>query len=208
MSNDTHRLLRYMYDELAPDEASELEHELRHRPDLFDQWFAFHEAKQPLDAQPTPRPDAAVVDAIVAQAADAARPAEAQPIDTRPVDTRPVDTQPASAPERGDGVPQRIAAGGPVPTSGAARQQASRMPRQQAVQAAPWGLALALAMVLLLSGVPGGGGTGHAAHASSDLPAWDAAGERVALHRQAAAIESRMPPPDLSASPALSSVSR
>lgn len=192
MSNDTHRLLRYMYDELGPHEASKLEHDLRHRPDLFDQWFAFHEAKQPLDAQPPARPDTAVVDTIVAKAAEAARSAEAQP---------------ASTPERGDGVPQRVAASGPVPTSGPA-QQSSRTPRQQAVQAAPWGLALALAMVLLLSGVPSGGGTDGSARAAADLPAWDAAGERTALHRQAAAIESRTPPPDLPAPSALSSVSR
>ena len=215
MSNDTNRLLQYMYGELDEIEAEQMEQALAHRPDLFDVWFAFHEVKHELDAQAPPHPDAAVVDEIVGHARRAAA------LDAAP--TRNADDR-----ARGDGVPQHDArtrctvtipadrraertACDPSSAHGATSTRATAASQMRTGAAVPWALMLVLAVVLLLRGGPGASGPDGSASPHTpvaDLPAWDAPNERVALHRQAAVLQARMPALSMSASStSLSSVS-
>ena len=221
MSNDTNRLLQYMYGELDEIEAEQMEQALAHRPDLFDEWFAFHEAKHQLDAQAPARPDATVVDEIVGHARQAAA------------------SDAASAHEsdiciQGDGVPQHDAGAVcmvTVPSARWAERLASENPAKNPIPgsrarnpatasatapsparngaAVPWGLTLVLAVVLLLSGAPGASGPdGSTAIGSADLPAWDTPSERAALHRQATVLKTRMSTPSTSLSSVSHSVTR
>jgi len=199
MSNDTNRLLQYMYSELDELEAEQMEQALARRPDLFDQWFAFHEVKHELDARAPARPNATVVDDIVGRARQAAASdaASAHSADTC---------------ARGDGVPQhgakagctvaipaarraKRAAGEPSPTHGAASARTTAPSQMHAGATVPWALTLVLAVVLLLSGEPGTSGPGEHAPIDTpvaDLPAWDAPNERADLHRQAVGLQARM----------------
>lgn len=202
MSNDTNRLLEYMYGELDEIEAERMEQALAHRPDLFDEWFAFHEAKHQLDAQPPASPDATVVDQIVGHARQAAASDAASAYE-------------ADAGTRGDGVPQRDAGGGgpvTVPTArrAAAHPASNRSAHEPTARsvatasqmrteaAVPWALTLVLAAVLLLSGAPDAWGPGEPTPINTpvaDLPAWDASNERAGLHRQATVLQARMSTP-------------
>lgn len=206
MSNDTNRLLRYMYGEL--DDADDLERALVERPALFEQWFAFHEVKQQLDAQPPARPDASVVDGLVEQARMAA--------DDRDTDNvaRPTAQPDPSRPfVHGDGVPHEADTWCTITVPSDARRAertAKTAPRSSheatsragaAAQAAPWALALALAVILVMSGSPYTPASPEAespmaATASAELPAWDAPDRRTDLHRQAAALSERTALPD------------
>ena len=207
MSNDTHRLLRYMYGELDAAESEQMEHALVHRPDLFERWFAFHEVKQQLDAQQPTRPDASVVDQIVDQARTAAQSrSSAEPSSNERL------------PIRGDGVPQRETVWCSVtrlpahdaPSCGPEslrRDRGPATPKQETQTEAlgaslpdrrvAWAAALVLGMVFLLSGTPEPETSSkpftHEVAVSTELPAWDAPGQRVALHRQAATLQARMP---------------
>jgi hypothetical protein len=221
MSNDTNRLLRYMYGELDAAETERIEDALLRRPELFDRWFAFHEIKQRLDAQPPARPDASVVDQIVDQARTAAQ------------STTPASSdQPERAPICGDGVPQDESVWYSVTVppgdrhEDAPQARASSTQRASSQQAAAsaetnrtssaarrsaraWGLALVLAVMLVLSGAPEPGGSAesfaHEASASAELPEWDAPIQRAAIYQQAAALSARTPAPALHSSSAVSS---
>ncbi|MFO8233005.1 MAG: hypothetical protein R6U20_10090 [Longimonas sp.] len=214
MSNDTNRLLRYMYGEL--DDAEDIERALAQQPALFEQWFAFHEVKEQLDAQPPARPDASVVDDLVDQAGAAA---QAQTDPSNDIPEAPLPTAPPSG--HGDGVPYKgadtwytVAAPSARDERPAAPQSdgktaakkdppVSHRPRRAgaatrtAMQAAPWGVALMVAVLLVMSGAPNTtdpNGTGYepmATTASSELPAWDAPDRRANLQRQAAALNER-----------------
>ena len=205
MSNDTNRLLRYMYGEL--DHADDLERALVERPVLFEQWFAFHEVKQQLDAQPPARPDASVVDGLVEQARTAAEDRDSDNV-ARPA-AQPDSPRPLA---HGDGVPQEADTWCTITVPSGARRTkrtaAARSSREAtrrvgtAAQAAPWGLALVLAIMLVMSGVlhtPGSSDSespSMAAAASAELPAWDAPDRRADLYRQAAALSERTALPD------------
>lgn len=218
MSNDTNRLLRYMYGEL--EDAEDLEHALVQRPALFEQWFAFHEVKAQLDAQPPARPDASVVNGLVDRAREAAQTNESA-------------NEPVAPPDRlhshlqGDGVPQdggnawctvtvssearradrkAMKAGpnaAPSPSASAAAPAPRRSARvHRAMQAAPWGLALVLAVMLIMSGTPDppdgteADSLPMATTASAEVPAWDAPERRAALHRQAVMLNERTAMPE------------
>ncbi|PEN07752.1 hypothetical protein CRI93_07140 [Longimonas halophila] len=220
MSNDTNRLLQYMYGELDEVEAEQMEEALTHRPDLFDEWFAFHEVKRQLDAKAPARPDAAVVDQIVGDAGQAAASSTAP-------------AHEADAFTRGDGVPQHDAGAGCTVTVPPARRaerpastrsasegpaknpaptpptSATASPSVRNGAAVPWALTLVLAAVLLLNGAPWASGPeGSAAIGAADLPAWDTPTERAALHRQASVLQTRMSDPSAPLSSVSHSVTR
>jgi anti-sigma factor RsiW len=191
-------LLPYLYDELSPDEAAELERRLADDPALRREYEALRATKEHLDthraAHPSPEPDEAVVDAVVDAAAAAARDSDA-------ARTSGATPQPAAPAARADRPPQD------PPQRSARRLQ---------------GVSAVLAL-LLVAGVgwwqwtaPAGPSPEEAATPtarapdratpsapapdrrdvarSARLPDWDEGDEVVRLHRRIEVIESRSAP--------------